>query len=508
MAQLIRERDEALEREKASAEVLRVISSSPGELEPVFQMMLQNATRICDAMFGAMYLSEGNDVFRIVAMHNAPPAFAEMRWRNPVFRANPRIAIARAAATKQPVQIADAQTEPGYLDPLPGFSGSQIATLAGGRTLLGVPLLKENKLVGAIGIYRQEVLPFTERQIALVQNFAAQAVIAIENTRLLNELRQRTDEFAHSVQGLQALGEVTQAVNSTLDLQTVLSTIVAKAVQLSGTDAGAIYVFEEAQQLFRLRATFGFSEDLITAVEDQHLGASEAIRQVTQDKQPQETSDIGDEPPSSLREIAMQAGYRARLIVPLVSADQVVGALVIRRKQPGEFPKGTIHLLQTFAAQSVLAIQNARLFSEIEEKSRQLAMASEERFRSFVDHAMDAFFLLDEHQALVDVNKQACESLGYSREEMIAMHPRDFDAGLDEASIARIGERVKTGETVTFEFFIGARMEPCSRSRFAPASSSREHARSAYRWRATSPNASARRKCYARVKPSCRRRNG
>src|SRR5262249_44473266 len=156
------------------------------------------------------------------------------------------------------------------------------------------------------------------------------------------ELQQRTTELARSVEELQALGEVSQAVNSTLDLQTVLSTIVAKAVQLSATDASAIYVFEEAQQLFRLRATFGFSEELIAAVEHQYLGASDAICQATKDKQPQETSDIGDEQPSPLREVAMQGSYRARLIVPLVSADQVVGALVIRRKQPGEFPKGTI----------------------------------------------------------------------------------------------------------------------------------------------------------------------
>jgi signal transduction histidine kinase len=197
--------------------------------------------------------------------------------------------------------------------------------------------------------------------------------------RLFDELQARTNELTHSVEELRALGEVMQAVNSTLDLQTVLSTIVAKAVQLSGTDAGAIYVFEEAQQLFRLRATFGFSEDLIAAVEDQHLGASDAIRQATQDKQPKETSDIGDEPPSPLREIAMHAGYRARLIVPLVSADQVLGALVIRRKRPGNFPKDTIQLLQTFAVQSVLAIQNARLFREIEDKSRQLQVASEHK---------------------------------------------------------------------------------------------------------------------------------
>jgi signal transduction histidine kinase len=232
--------------------------------------------------------------------------------------------------------------------------------------------------------------PFSAKQIELAATFADQAVIAIENVRLFDEVQARTRELAHSVEGLQALGEVTQAVNSTLDLETVLSTIVAKAVQLSGTDAGAIYVFEEAQQLFRLRATFGFSEDLIAEVEDQHLGASDAIRQAIQDKQPQETSDIGEEPPSPLREIAMQAGYRARLIVPLVSEDQVLGALVIRRKQPGEFPKGTIHLLQTFAAQSVLAIQNARLFREIQEKSRQLQLASEHKsqFVSSVSHEL------------------------------------------------------------------------------------------------------------------------
>ena len=228
-------------------------------------------------------------------------------------------------------------------------------------------------------IYRQEVRPFTDKQVELVTNFAAQAVIAIENVRLFDEVQARTRELTQSVEELRALGEVTQAVNSTLDLQTVLSTIVAKAVQLSGTDAGAIYVFEEAQQLFRLRATFGFSEELIAAIEDQYLGASDAIRQATQDKQPQETSDIGDEPPSPLREIAMRAGYRARLIVPLVGADRVVGALVIRRKQPGEFPESTVDLLQTFAAQSVLAIQNARLFAEIEDKSRQLELASQHK---------------------------------------------------------------------------------------------------------------------------------
>jgi signal transduction histidine kinase len=181
------------------------------------------------------------------------------------------------------------------------------------------------------------------------------------------------------------LGEVTQAVNSTLDLQTVLSTIVTKAVQLSNTEAGVIYVFDELDQTFRVRATYGLSEELIAAVKD-----SDAIRQATRDRQPQEIADISDEQPSPVREIAMRARFRARLTVSLVSKDQVVGALVIRRKQPGSFPKETIQLLQTFAAQSVLAIQNARLFAEIEDKSRQLQRASENKsqFVSSMSHEL------------------------------------------------------------------------------------------------------------------------
>jgi signal transduction histidine kinase len=259
----------------------------------------------------------------------------------------------RAFVDREPVHVHDLQHASTDFP-----EGSVRARRMGHRTTLGIPLLKEDKAIGTLLIRRTEVRPFTEKQIELLTTFADQAVIAIENARLL-------DELARSVEELQALGDVTQAVNSSIDLETVLTTIVAKATQLSNTEAGAIYVFDEASREFRLRATYGMHDTIIAEIRDRHIHVGETvIGQAVEQRKPIQIPDILIDP-SAVLDVIVRAGFRALLTVPLLGADRIVGALVVRRKEPGEFAKNTIELLQTFAAQSVLAIQNARLFSEL-----------------------------------------------------------------------------------------------------------------------------------------------
>jgi signal transduction histidine kinase len=282
-------------------------------------------------------------------------------------------------ATKAVNHVLDAATEAAYTERREPAAVSAVE-LGGVRTSMAVPMLKDNELIGSFSLYRQEVRPFTDKQIALVAGFANQAVIAIENARLLTELRARTDELARSVEELRALGETSQAVNSTLDLEMVLNTIVSKAVQLSGTEAGAIYVFDESQSEFRLRATYGMDQSLITALGDAHIRLDDQnIALVLANREPIQVADLAEAARSPVDDIVLRAGFRARLAAPLLSGDDIVGLLVVRRRTPGVFPQNTVDLMKTFAAQSALAIQNARLFQEIDDKGRQLEVASKHK---------------------------------------------------------------------------------------------------------------------------------
>jgi GAF domain-containing protein len=373
---LLNELRESLQQQTATSEVLQVISSSPGELGPVFEAMLANATQLCEANFGNLFLYK-DDGLRVVASHNVPPAFAEARRRGP-FYPPPGSGIWEAIATKQTVHLADLAAARSYLERHP--AAVEAVELGGVRTFLAVPMLRDSELVGMIVIYRQEVRLFTTKQIELVTNFARQAIIAIENVRLLNELRARTTDLARSVEELRALGDVSQAVNSTLNLATVLDTIVAKAVQLSDTEAGAIYEFDEQRKELQLRSTYGMTDELINALSNQHIGLDEpTVQRSFTNREPVQIPNLGDVPSTPAQDIVARAGYRALLFVPMLSPDGVVGALVVRRTRPGEFSPNIIDLLKTFSAQSVLAIQNAHLFTEIDDKSRQLEIASQHK---------------------------------------------------------------------------------------------------------------------------------
>ena len=374
VTRLARELDEALEQQAAASEILQVISSSAGDLQPVFATILEKAVRLCSATFGNIYRWE-DGALHLVATHNTPPALAEVRRRSPL-RPDPQSFVARMVATKGAINIPDLAAEPFYIERNP--TAVAAVELADMRSILLVPMLRNNDLIGAISVYQQTVRPFTDRQIALLAGFANQAVIAIENARLLTELRARSEELGRSVGELRMLAEVSQAVNKTLDLETVLSTIAAKAVQVSNTDAGAIYVFDDAQRLFRLRATYGMDRKLIDALTHQRidLDSVDVALPLTRGEIFQ-VADLREEPATPLNQIILAAGYRALLAAPLVRGADIVGVLVIRRRTPGLFTRNSVDLVNTFAAQSALAVQNARLFDNVQARTRELAKSIE-----------------------------------------------------------------------------------------------------------------------------------
>jgi signal transduction histidine kinase len=362
-----RDLTEALEQQTATSEILRVIASSPTNIQPVLDTVAENAARLCEATDAVISRVEGDSIeqaARFGVMPVPPP--------NRINRDSP---VGRAIVDKKTIHVHDlaAEVETEYPE------SKERQKYAGTRTMLVTPLIREGVPIGTINIRRTEVRPFSEKHVKLLETFADQAVIAIENVRLFQELEARTRELARSVGELKALGEVGQAVSSTLDLETVLTRIVSHAVQLSGTDGGAIYEYDEQTEEFLLRATDHMEEELINALRANPPRLGDGIvGRAAVSRQPVQVPNILEERAYAprMRELLARFGFRASLAVPLLREDRIIGALVVRRKSTGEFRSEVVELLKTFATQSVLAIQNARLFREIEDKSRQIEAAN------------------------------------------------------------------------------------------------------------------------------------
>jgi GAF domain-containing protein len=376
-ARLLSELRESLQQQTATAEVLKVIAGTPGELQSVFETMLAKATELCEASYGALWLHV-DDGFRYAALHGDLPQIWTDHLRNgTTIRVRPDVPLARLLQTLRPVPIADMRTDPGYLngDPLP-VSGVDIGGI---RSLVVVPMIKNDDLVGAIAIYRKEVRPFSDKQVELLSNFAAQAVIAIENARLLNELRE-------SLQQQTASADVLRIISSSPgELDPVFSTILQSAVRLCEATLGNLFLYNGED--FVSAAVHASSPDYAATRRPglviHHAHPEVPINRITRTKELIHIADVRTEKAYIDRdpvfcELVDRGGARTLLVVPMLKEETLVGALATYRQEVRPFTDKQVELVKNFAAQAVIAIENARLLNELRERTAQLESRSQE----------------------------------------------------------------------------------------------------------------------------------
>ena len=370
---------ESLEQQTATSEVLGIISSSPGDLQPVFTAMLTNATSICGAKFGIMWLVEG-DGFRVAALHNAPSAFADTRRREPVIHPHAQSPLGRVARTMNVVQIEDLTTSAGYVDRHPAMVA--LADFGGARTIVAVPMIKDGKLVGVISIYRQEVQPFSDKQVTLLTGFAAQAVIAIENARLLNELHQRTDDLTESLEQQTATSEVLRVISSSPgQLEQVFNAMLENATRMCEAQFGAMLRFENGAAQFVAKVRI--PEQFFAFLQRSGLrpGPLHPFSRLAESRVTLHIADYSadrsylDRDPLAVAGVEL-GGIRTLLVVPMLKDGELIGGIAIYRTEVRPFTDKQIELVTNFAAQAVIAIENTRLLNELRKSlERQTATA-------------------------------------------------------------------------------------------------------------------------------------
>jgi signal transduction histidine kinase/CheY-like chemotaxis protein len=362
---------ELLDQQTATSEVLLAVGRSDFELQPIFETVVEHAIRLCHADAGQIFVHEG-DHFRLACASGGSDEYRSMLAQREI-PLGPGTLVGRVALDRQAVMSADIATDPDY-----DTEEQRLRQRLGGfRTIVGVPIQSDDEVMAVISLWRRDVNPFAKREIELAMTFAAQGAIAIRNANLMHELGQRTQELGRSIGQLQGLSEVGEAVSSTLDLHEVLSTVVKHAVGLSGTEGGSIFEFDDESREFRIRTAYGTSEELLAALRKTKVGLHDTlVGEAARSGTPMAVADIDLAPPDAHLEQLARAGWRSVLAVPLLREGRILGALVVRRRTTGDFSTQITELLATFASQSALAIQNARLYQELAQKTSELEIAS------------------------------------------------------------------------------------------------------------------------------------